>query len=98
MGTIVQVIMEYWVRIFGSPGSFLSDNGGEFVNKELMEYAEKFNITLRTTGAESAWSNGLCEKHNETLANLTMKIMNDTKLQSSFKKEERKWIIRKMIT
>ena len=75
--TIVQALMEYWVRIFGAPVFLLSDNGGEFVNDEIIEYAEKFNIELRTTAAESAWSNGLCEWHNASLANNVLKTMND---------------------
>lgn len=75
--TIVQGVLEYWVRIFGSPKYFLTDNGGEFVNDEMIEYAEKFNIVLKTTAAESPWSNGLCEKHNETLANHIIKTMDD---------------------
>ena len=44
--TIVCGIMEYWVRIFGSPKKFLTDNGGEFVNQDLIDFAEKFNINL----------------------------------------------------
>ena len=75
--TIVRAVMEYWVRIFGSPGYFLTDNGGEFVNDLLIEYAEKFNIVLKTTAAESAWSNGLCEKHNDILANMVIKTKED---------------------
>ena len=77
--TIVQGIMEYWVRIFGPPGCFLTDNGGEFANDELVEYSEQFNIKLITTAAESAWSNGLCERHNASLANNIMKTIDDTK-------------------
>ena len=69
--------MEYWVRIFGRPGYFLADNGGEFVNDLLIEYAEEFNIVLKTTAAESAWSNGLCEKHNDILANMVIKTKED---------------------
>ena len=68
--TIVRGILEYWVRIFGSPGYFLFDNGGEFVNEDLIEFACKFNVTIRTTAAESPWSNGLCERHNGILADL----------------------------
>ena len=53
--TIVEKILEYWIRIFGSPKYFLTDNGGEFVNRDMIDLAEKFNISLRTTAAESAW-------------------------------------------
>ena len=52
--TIVEAISEYWIRLFGSPSYFLTDNGGEFVNSELTDLAEKFNITLKTTAVESA--------------------------------------------
>ena len=32
-----------------SPNKFLSDNGGEFINEEFNEMAEKINITILTT-------------------------------------------------
>ena len=56
-------MFDHWIRIFGCPEKFLSDNGGEFINKDVIDMAEKCNITLHTTAAESGWSNGLCEKH-----------------------------------
>lgn len=77
--TIVRGVMEHWIKIFGPPKHFLTDNGGEFVNDHMIEFAEKFNIVLRTTAAESAWSNGLCERHNGVLADLMVKTMDDTK-------------------
>ena len=33
--TIVQGLITNWVQLFGAPGKFLSDNGGEFFNEEL---------------------------------------------------------------
>jgi hypothetical protein len=53
----------------------LSDNGGEFVNEEMIDLAEKYNITLKTTAAESPWSNGLCERHNGILNDNVNKVM-----------------------
>ena len=73
--TIVKGMMDYWIRIFGSPKYFLTDNGGEFVNKDVMDFAEKYNIILKTTAAESPWSNGLCERHNGILNNNVNKIV-----------------------
>ena len=35
--TIAQAILSNWIRIFGTPKKFLSDNGGEFVNSTLIE-------------------------------------------------------------
>ena len=75
--TIVKPILKFWISIFGSPNKFLSDNGGEFVNEEFNEMAEKFNITVLTTAAESPWSNGLCEKHNGIIGDMIHKTMND---------------------
>ena len=60
-------MFDYWIRIFGCPKSFLSDNGGEFINSDVIDMAEKCNIVLKTTAAESAFSNGLCERHNGIL-------------------------------
>ena len=76
--TIVQAIMENWIKVFGPPKSFLTDNGGEFINDHMIDFAEQFNISLKTTAAESAWSNGLCERHNEILADLVRKTIADT--------------------
>ena len=81
--TIVKAMLNYWIRIFGCPKYFLSDNGGEFVNQDVIDLAEKCNISLRTTAAESAWSNGLCEKHNGILNASVNKVMssNDCSLE-----------------
>ena len=73
--TIVKGVLEYWIRIFGPPKYFLSDNGGEFVNDEMIDLAEKFNISLKTTAAESPWSNGLCERHNGILNDNVNKLL-----------------------
>ena len=75
--TIVEGILCYWVKWFGCPGKFLSDNGGEFINDELVDLAEKCNITIKTTGAESPWSNGLCERHNALISRNIHKVRLD---------------------
>ena len=75
--TIIKGIMDHWIKIFGCPKYFLSDNGGEFINHEFIDLAEKFNITLRTTAAESPWSNGLCERHNGILNTNVNKVMDN---------------------
>ena len=77
-GVIVKGLLENWVCLFGPPQKILSDNGGEFVNDEIVDFAEKFNVNLKTTAAESAWSNGLVERHNAILADMLDKVMKDT--------------------
>ena len=76
--SVIQAIMTHWIQIFGHPVQFLTDNGGEFVNSSMIELSEKFNIVLKTTAAESAWSNGLCERHNGIIADMVAKIQGDT--------------------
>ena len=76
--SVIQAILTIWVRIFGHPIYFLFDNGGEFINSEVEELCEKFNIKIKTTAAESPWSNGLCERANAILADMVEKIMGDT--------------------
>ena len=44
------------------PQKFYQINGGEFQNEKVRKMAERWNIKLLTTAAESPWSNGLCEK------------------------------------
>ena len=73
--TIVKGLIKYWIRIFGCPKYFLSDNSEQFVNSEVIDLAEKYNITLKTTAAESPWSNRLCVRHNSILNKSVNKIM-----------------------
>ena len=75
--TIIRAVIKFWIGIFGSPDKFLSDNGGEFINDEFVEFAEKFNIKILTTAAESPWSNGLCEQHNGIIGDMMRKTMYD---------------------
>ena len=55
--TVVQALFKFWISIYGAPRKFLSDNGGEFANAEFVSLCERFNISIRTTAAESPWSN-----------------------------------------
>ena len=74
---IIRQIFQFWISIYGAPEAFLCDNGGEFNNAEYRELAEKLNITIKTTAAESAWSNGLVERHNGVLGEMITKTQGD---------------------
>ena len=76
--TIVNGILLYWVKWFGTPQKFFWDNGGEFVNSDVIDLAEKCNIVIKTTAAESPWSNGLCERHNGLIGRNIHKVRLDT--------------------
>ena len=74
---VVKAMFSLWITIFGPPQKFLSDNGGEFINQEMIDLCEAYNITVKTTGAEAPWSNGLVERHNQVLANMLDKVLNE---------------------
>ena len=38
---------------------------------------EQLNINVKTTGAESPWSNGVVEKHNGITGNMIEKVLSD---------------------
>ena len=75
--TIVDGLIRGWVAIFGPPDFVLSDNGREFDNEKFKETAEKFNISVTSTAAESPWSNGMNERHNGILGEMVEKLVAD---------------------
>ena len=75
---IIESILQNWIAVYGTAEKFLSDNGGEFCNPEFINLCEGFNITVKTTAAESPWSNGLVERHNQIIASMLDKVIEDT--------------------
>lgn len=78
-GEIVSKIFRFWISIFGKPNKIYSDNGGEFVNRDLHELCEQMDIKVETTPAEAPWCNGLVERHNAIVANMIEKVIKDVK-------------------
>ena len=74
---VINGLMEKWITIFGTPGKILTDNGGEFCNEEMLLLTNKFNVEHNTTGAESPWENGLCEKNHATNDNIMEALEED---------------------
>ena len=69
--TIIEAIISTWIVGDGSgPGhpsrGFWSDNGGEFLNEELLDFAASFDITIKMTAADAPWQNGVVERHHAT--------------------------------
>ena len=77
--TVVDALFKIWICVYGSPIGFLSDNGGEFANAEFLSLCESFNVKVKTTAAESPWSNGTVERNNQTIARSMDKIIEDTR-------------------
>lgn len=75
---IINGIFRIWIAVHGTPQKFMSDNGGEFANADFLAFCEQFGIVVKTTAAESPWSNGVVERNNQTLARSMDKIIQDT--------------------
>ena len=74
---IIDKIFKHWIAIFGTPNLFRSDNGGEFNYELFREMGEQLNFNIKTTAAESPWSNSIVEKQNGVIENMMEKVMPD---------------------
>ena len=64
-------IIESWIVGDGfGPGhptkAFYSDNGGEFFNNDVINFAATVNTTIKMTVAEAPWQNGTVERNDAT--------------------------------
>ena len=46
---IIEKIFDIWIRVFGPPKKFFSDNGGEFNNEKFRTMCDSMNIIIKTT-------------------------------------------------
>ena len=67
---IMEKVFKSWVAVFGRPHTFVSDNGGEFVNETFNQACSLLNIRIKTSPAESPWCNGVVERHNGILGRM----------------------------
>ena len=80
--TIIEGIISSWIiGDGGGPGhpskGFWSDNGGEFLNEEVLDFAASFNINIKMTAAEAPWQNGVVERHHATADIIYEKLLMD---------------------
>ena len=74
---IVNAMMDKWIQYFGKMDGILTDNGGEFSSHLMREVLSLLDILDHTTGAESPWSNGLCERNHALVDNILQSVMRD---------------------
>ena len=74
---ILDTIFRHWIAIFGTPVTFILDNGGEFVNDAFNQACSVLNIRIKTSPAESPWCNGLVERHNFILGGMIKSLLED---------------------
>ena len=75
---IIQHLFTMWISIFGASSKFFSDNG-ELSNEDYMGLCEAMNITIKKTGGETPFDNGLCECHNAVLEEMFLKTRAEAK-------------------
>ena len=80
---IVNEVYEMWIRPYGCPKKFLSDNGGEFTNELYLELCHSMNVEVNTTAANSGFSNGTVERHNAIIGEVIQKLLDDPELDCS---------------
>ena len=78
---VVDLVYEMWIRYFGCPGTFMSDNGGDFTNDLFEELCEVLNIIDAKTAAYSPFSNDIVERHNAVLGETVRHLLNDADLK-----------------
>ena len=71
--SVLKILVNGWIKFWGSPSQILADSGGEFVNAKMMSIWETFSINFLTTGAYSPNQNGLCEKNHQLLDKMITK-------------------------
>ena len=74
---VIDKIMEKWIGYFGVMRFILNDNGGEFTRDEIKEVKDILNVVDLTTGAESPWMNGLCEKNHALVDSMLERMVED---------------------
>ena len=53
------------------------DNGGEFLNEDVLNYAAAMNVDIKMTSANSPWQNGIVERNHATADCIVEKIIHD---------------------
>ena len=80
--TIVNAIISTWIVGDGfGPGhpskGFFSDNGGEFLNEELVDFAAKMDTSIQMTAARAPWQNGTVERNHASADIVFEKILSE---------------------
>ena len=80
---VLDALMQRWIVVFGTMGSIMTDNGGEFSSDEMREVVSIRNVRLITTAADSPFQNGLCERVHSVTDMMLLKLMEENKKTES---------------
>ena len=63
-------LYEHWIAKFGLPEILVTDNGREFINKEIITLCHLYNIKHKPRTSHAPCTNGLVEGMNRSLRNI----------------------------
>ena len=69
-------LFEHWIAKFGLPEILVTDNGTEFINKEIITLCHLSKIKHKTRTSQSPWTNRLVEGMNRSLQEYLRCIIN----------------------
>ncbi|XP_026410404.1 protein NYNRIN-like [Papaver somniferum] len=75
--TIATFIKECIICIFGAPMIIREDNAKSFVNKDMMDLLQQYNVRLHTSTPYYPQGNGQAEPSNKTLIRVLRRIVED---------------------
>eukprot|EP00170_Pyropia_yezoensis_P001149 contig_5174_g1153 len=75
--TIVRALLFHWICVYGACLIIVSDPGREFHNALTRLLAERFNIRVDVTAGQSAWSNGVRERHNGVIKHMVTTLASE---------------------
>ena len=80
---VIDALMQRWIAVFGTMGSIMTDNGGEFSSDEMREVASILNMRLITTAADSPFQKRLCERVHSVTDMMLLKLTEENKKTES---------------
>ena len=79
--TVVRVLYEQFITVFGAPAKLLSDRGANFTSRLVKELCSMFGIQKCCTTSYHAKCNGQVERFHQTLFRMLGKLTKDMKAQ-----------------
>ena len=79
--TVVQILYEGFISVFGAPAKLLSDQGANFISTLVEELCSAFGIQKCRTTAYHIQCNGQVERFHQTLFRMIGKLAADKKAQ-----------------
>eukprot|EP00253_Pinus_taeda_P032073 PITA_32073 len=76
---IIQFLESNILSRFGCPNNIITDNATAFKSKRMIEFCNKYNITLGHSTTYYPQGNGLVESSNKSLVNIIKKMLETNK-------------------